>query len=99
MQGIKLESFIFDPLPLADNLVLMEVDRSAHFAPVKNANGAANDTPKAARDAVLALHRRCAQASLYNRAKYCKKVWGEGSSGSGYDFKSLLNSSDACLHN
>jgi len=58
MQGIKLESFIFDPLPLANNLVLMEADRSAHFAPVKNANGSGVDSPKTARDAVLALHRR-----------------------------------------
>ena len=58
LQGIKLEAFIFDPLPIADNLVLMEVDRSAHFAPVKNANGAKADTPAIAKGAVLALHKR-----------------------------------------
>lgn len=62
VKGIKLESFIFDPLPLAHNLVLMEADRSANFAPVKNANGSAVDTPKSARDAVLALHRRWVEA-------------------------------------
>lgn len=60
-QGIKLESFIFDPLFLASKLVLMEVKRDAHFAPVKNANGAKNDTPDTARQAVLALHRRWAR--------------------------------------
>ena len=58
LQGIKLEAFLFDPLPLANNLVLMEVDRSAQFAPVKNANGARADTPETARAAVLALHKR-----------------------------------------
>lgn len=62
VKGIKLESFIFDPLPLANNLVLMEADRSAHFAPVKNANGSGVDSPKTARDAVLALHRRWVEA-------------------------------------
>ena len=58
MQGIKLESFIFDPLPLASKLVLVEVKREAHFAPVKNADGAKNDTPSTARQAVLNLHAR-----------------------------------------
>ena len=58
LQGIKLEAFIFDPLPLAENLVLLEVDRSAQFAPVKNANGAKADTPATAKAAVLGLHKR-----------------------------------------
>lgn len=58
LQGVKLESFIFDPLPLAHRLVLMEVKREAHFAPVKNANGAQHDTPDTARQAVLGLHER-----------------------------------------
>ena len=58
MQGIKLESFIFDPLYKAEKVCLMEVERAGHFAPVKNANGAAHDTPDTAREATLALHRR-----------------------------------------
>ena len=58
MQGIKLESFIFDPLYKAEKVCLMEVERAGHFAPVKNANGASHDTPDAAREATLALHRR-----------------------------------------
>lgn len=62
VKGIKLESFIFDPLPLANNLILMEADRSAHFAPVKNANGSGADTPDSAKDAVLSLHRRWVEA-------------------------------------
>ena len=39
----------------------MEVDRSAHFAPVKNANGAKADTPATAKAALLGLHKRWPQ--------------------------------------
>jgi len=55
VQGIKLELFIFDPFPIANKVALMEVARSEHFAPVKNARGSASDTPDTARDAFLAL--------------------------------------------
>ena len=64
MQGWKLELFIFDTLPWASNLVLMEVKRAEHFAPVKNAPGSKSDSPDTARAAVLALHRRCASSVL-----------------------------------
>jgi UDP-N-acetylglucosamine/UDP-N-acetylgalactosamine diphosphorylase len=37
--GIKLESFIFDAIPLASNSVILETLRSEEFAPVKNAEG------------------------------------------------------------
>lgn len=37
--GIKLETFVFDALPLADNPVILETIRSEEFAPVKNATG------------------------------------------------------------
>lgn len=37
--GIKLESFVFDALPLAANPVLMETSRAEEFSPVKNATG------------------------------------------------------------
>ncbi len=37
--GIKLEMFIFDALPLADNSVILQTVRSEEFAPVKNATG------------------------------------------------------------
>lgn len=79
LQGIKLEAFIFDPLPLSENLVLMEVDRSAHFAPVKNANGAKADTPATAKAAVLGLHKRwhalchsCLLPSLQDSYSFCR---------------------------
>jgi UDP-N-acetylglucosamine/UDP-N-acetylgalactosamine diphosphorylase len=37
--GIKLEMFIFDALPLAKKSVILETVRSEEFAPVKNASG------------------------------------------------------------
>jgi len=37
--GIKLEQFIFDCLPLAENSVILQTLRSEEFAPVKNADG------------------------------------------------------------
>lgn len=37
--GIKLESFIFDALPMTENSVILEIERSDQFAPTKNATG------------------------------------------------------------
>ena len=38
--GIKLETFVFDALPLAEKSIILETLRSEEFAPVKNASGA-----------------------------------------------------------
>lgn len=38
--AIKLESFVFDALPLARHAMLLEVDRREEFSPVKKATGA-----------------------------------------------------------
>ena len=40
--GIKLESFVFDALPLASNSIILQTLRSEEFAPVKNATGVDN---------------------------------------------------------
>jgi UDP-N-acetylglucosamine/UDP-N-acetylgalactosamine diphosphorylase len=37
--AVKLEMFVFDALPLADNPLVLEVDRAEEFSPVKNATG------------------------------------------------------------
>ena len=37
--GVKLESFIFDAVPLATNSIILETIRAQEFAPVKNATG------------------------------------------------------------
>lgn len=42
--GIKLETFIFDALPLAEKSVILQTIRSEEFAPVKNASG--EDSPE-----------------------------------------------------
>ena len=41
--AIKLESFVFDALPLARQSIVYEVLRSEEFAPIKNASG--DDSP------------------------------------------------------
>ena len=42
--AVKLETFIFDALPLANKSIILEILRSEEFAPVKNASGA--DSPE-----------------------------------------------------
>ena len=37
--AVKLETFVFDALPLATNPMLLEVDRAEEFSPVKNPTG------------------------------------------------------------
>lgn len=56
--GVKLELFIFDTFPWAQRTALLEVAREEEFAPVKNAPGAATDSPDTARTAILALHKK-----------------------------------------
>ncbi|MBN2590163.1 MAG: UDPGP type 1 family protein [Sedimentisphaerales bacterium] len=50
-QGIKLESFIFDAVPLASNSIVLETIRSEEFAPVKNATGV--DSAKSAHQMMI----------------------------------------------
>lgn len=54
--AIKFERFIFDLLPLAEQAIVVEGDAREVFAPVKNANGAATDTPLATQSALISLH-------------------------------------------
>jgi len=37
--AIKLETFVFDALPLADKSIIFEIERDDQFAPIKNATG------------------------------------------------------------
>jgi UDP-N-acetylglucosamine/UDP-N-acetylgalactosamine diphosphorylase len=37
--GVKLESFIFDAVPIASNSIILDIDRAEQFAPTKNATG------------------------------------------------------------
>jgi len=45
--GVKLETFIFDALPLAERSIILETLREEEFAPVKNAAG--DDSPEVTR--------------------------------------------------
>lgn len=55
--AIKFEKFIFDLLPAARRTIICEVEPAQAFAPVKNADGAAADTPSLARQGIVDLHR------------------------------------------
>jgi len=70
--AIKFEQFIFDLLPAAHRSLVVEVDERAVFAPVKNAPGAAGDTPDSVRQQMIDLHRSwlaAAGAQVDNGAK------------------------------
>ena len=54
--AIKFERFIFDLMPAARRAIVVEVDPAQAFAPVKNASGAAFDTPESAQAQMIALH-------------------------------------------
>jgi len=61
--GIKLESFIFDTFLLSTKMAILETLRDEEFAPVKNAPGAATDSPDTARAMFSALGRKWVQAA------------------------------------
>jgi UDP-N-acetylglucosamine/UDP-N-acetylgalactosamine diphosphorylase len=50
-KGIKLESFIFDALPLASKSIVLETIRSEEFAPTKNLTGI--DSAESARQMII----------------------------------------------
>ena len=50
--GIKLESFVFDALPLTSKSIILETLRSEEFSPVKNATGV--DSAESAREMIVA---------------------------------------------
>jgi UDP-N-acetylglucosamine/UDP-N-acetylgalactosamine diphosphorylase len=50
--GIKLETFVFDALPLAGKSIILETLRGEEFAPVKNADGA--DSPAVTKNMMIA---------------------------------------------
>jgi len=45
--AVKLETFVFDALPLADVSIILAIERAEEFAPIKNAAGA--DSPESSR--------------------------------------------------
>ncbi|MBI4578030.1 MAG: UDPGP type 1 family protein [Planctomycetes bacterium] len=59
--GFKFETFVFDALRLARETVVLEVDRAAEFAPVKNRVG--EDSPDSVRRALSRLHAAWLEAA------------------------------------
>jgi UDP-N-acetylglucosamine/UDP-N-acetylgalactosamine diphosphorylase len=53
--GRKLERFVFDALPAAKGVCVVETDREGEFSPVKNAEG--RDSPETARRGLTARYR------------------------------------------
>ena len=66
--GVKLESFIFDALPLAEKVMILEGDRAEVFAPTKNATGV--DSAESCREMISARNARrleCAGVEIPRR--------------------------------
>ena len=61
--AIKFERFIFDLLPLAERALVVEAKAASVFAPVKNADGSAAETPASTKQAISDLHRKWMQAA------------------------------------
>jgi UDP-N-acetylglucosamine/UDP-N-acetylgalactosamine diphosphorylase len=61
--AIKFERFIFDLMPSAANAIVVEIDPQEGFGPLKNASGAAADTPEMVQSMMIAQHRRWLEAA------------------------------------
>lgn len=55
--AIKFERFIFDIMPLADRICVVEIEAAEGFAPLKNPPGAAADAPEHVQAALVARAR------------------------------------------
>jgi UDP-N-acetylglucosamine/UDP-N-acetylgalactosamine diphosphorylase len=56
--AIKFERFIFDLMPFSANAIVVEIDPQDGFGPLKNATGAATDTPDMVQSMMIAQHAR-----------------------------------------
>jgi UDP-N-acetylglucosamine/UDP-N-acetylgalactosamine diphosphorylase len=56
--ALKFERFVFDLLPASRHALVVEGDRHAVFAPLKNASGEPDDSPETVRTCIIDLHRQ-----------------------------------------
>jgi UDP-N-acetylglucosamine/UDP-N-acetylgalactosamine diphosphorylase len=61
--ALKFERFVFDLLPASRHPLVVEGERHAVFAPLKNASGAPDDSPEAVRARMVQLHRQWLEAA------------------------------------
>ena len=59
--GMKLELFVFDVFPFAQQFHVLEVARQDEFSPLKNAPGTGSDDPETSKRDLIAQHRRWLQ--------------------------------------
>jgi UDP-N-acetylglucosamine/UDP-N-acetylgalactosamine diphosphorylase len=59
--GVKLERFVFDALPMCERSIVLETDRTEEFAPIKNATG--SDSPES-----------CSQIQTIRAARWLEAV-------------------------
>ena len=82
--GMKLECFVFDVFPYANNFSVLEVDRKDEFSPLKNAPGAGADCPETSRRDIISQHIRFIEAAggkvVGENVDDCEKVEFEISS-------------------
>ena len=70
----KFELFMFDLFPMAPDMAVLEVERAAEFAPVKNRSGeGVSDSPATARALILDLHRLWAQQAGLPESRLAEK--------------------------
>lgn len=67
VNAVKLETFVFDALPFCAKSIILEVDRDAEFAPIKNADAPAGQ-PAAVDSPATSLAMQTARAALWLEA-------------------------------
>ncbi|KAI7884841.1 nucleotide-diphospho-sugar transferase [Lichtheimia hyalospora FSU 10163] len=61
--GMKLECFVFDVFPYAEQFSVLGVDRKEEFSPLKNAPGTGADCPETSRRDIISQHVRFVEAA------------------------------------
>jgi UDP-N-acetylglucosamine/UDP-N-acetylgalactosamine diphosphorylase len=77
--GVKFETFVFDAMPAAERVFVMECDRADEFAPVKNASG--EDSVDTCRAAMVEKAARMLEAAGVRVPRHLSHSPGAGAPG------------------